>query len=251
MRFLCCPAAAHTDCRVSWYDVLIIDYDGQANATDALRAATSGGTTYDAMKAKHTPYVQPARVLNPQGGAGVLDVLPSCFDVSALESELSTQPDRVTRFSTVADKYRDKYDVVIVDTPPALGLLTISALYAADEMIIAVQPQYMAVKGLLQLNDAVTTVSTNRGVPVGVYVLFTQYDRRKSLHRLTVEQVTGAGFRTFDTKIRDNVALGEAPAVGVDIFRYAPRSNGAQDYDALTDEYLNAHKLRHLKHGYK
>ena len=233
------------------YDVLIIDYDGQANATDALRASTEAGTTYDTMKARTTPYVQPARVLKPSGGAGVLDVLPSTFDLSALETELSNQPDRVTRFSTVADKYRDKYDVVIVDTPPTLGLLTISALYAADEMIITVQPQYLAVKGLLTLRDAVTTVAANRGEPLNAYVLFTQYDRRKSLHRLTVEQVEGAGFHTFAAKIRDNVALGEAPAVGVDIFRYAPRSNGAADYDALTDEYLNGHKVRHLKHGYK
>lgn len=230
------------------YDVLIIDYDGQANVTDALRVPTSGGTTYDAMK-RHAPYIQPARILTAEAGAGVLDVLPSTFDLSALETELSNQSDRVTRFSTVADKYRDKYDAVIVDTPPTLGLLTISALYAADEMIITVQPQYLAVKGLLQLNDAVTTIAGNRGAPIGVYVLFTQYDRRKGLHRLTVEQVEAARFRTFETKIRDNVALGEAPAVGVDIFRYAPKSNGAADYDALTTEYLNAHKLRHLKHG--
>lgn len=233
------------------YDVLIIDYDGQANATDALRVPTGAGTTYDTMKARTTPYVKPARILPVEVGAGVLDVLPSTFDLSALETELADQSDRVTRFATVAAKYRDKYDVVIVDTPPTLGLLTISALYAADDMIITVQPQYLAVKGLLQLNDAVTTISENRGASVEVYVLFTQYDRRKGLHRLTVEQVEGAGFRTFGTKIRDNVALGEAPAAGVDIFRYAPKSNGAQDYDALTDEYLNAHKLRHVKHGYK
>ena len=62
------------------------------------------------------------------------------------------------------------------------------------------------------------------------YVLFTQYDKRKGLHRMTAEQVEGAGFPVFDTKIRDNVALGEAPATGNDIFRYAPHSNGAQDY---------------------
>ena len=233
------------------YDVLIIDYDGQANATDALRVPTDAGTTYDTMKARTTPYVEPARILTAEAGAGVLDVLPSTFDLSALETELSSQADRVTRFSTVAAKYRDKYDVVIVDTPPTLGLLTISAIYAADDMIITVHPQYLAVKGLLQLNDAVTTIAGNRGANVGVYVLFTQFDRRKGLHRLTVEQVEAAGFHTFAAKIRDNVALGEAPAAGVDIFRYAPRSYGAQDYDALTDEYLNAHKLRHVRHGYK
>lgn len=233
------------------YDVLIIDYDGQANVTDTLRVDTRGGTTYDTMKARLTPHVEPSRVLDVEPGAGVLDVLPSTLNLSALETELSNQPDRLTRFAGVVDKYRDKYDVVIIDTPPTLGLLTISAIYAADEMIIAVQPQYLAVKGLLSLTDAVKTIATNRGRPVEVKILFTQYDRRKSLHKLTADQVEAAGFRTFATKIRDNVALGEAPAAGVDIFRYAPRSNGAADYNALTDEYLNAHKIRHVKHGYR
>lgn len=233
------------------YDVLIVDYDGQANVTDALRVPTEGGTTYDTLKRPTTPYVQPVRVLAPDDGAGVLDVLPSTSDLSALETELSNQSDRVTRFTSVVGKYRDKYDAVIVDTPPTLGLLSISALYAADELFIPVQPQYLAVKGLLQLSEAVDAVAGNRGEPLPAYVLFTQYDRRKGLHRLTVEQVEAARFQTFGTKIRDNVALGEAPAVGLDIFRYAPKSNGARDYEALTDEYLNAHRLRHVKHGYK
>ena len=236
--------------RLRGYDVLIVDYDGQANVTDTLRVPTSGGTTYDAMKARVTPYIKPARVYDPDGTAGFLDVLPSCPDVSALEIGMAEQSDRLTRFNTVIAKYTDKYDVIIVDTPPTLGLLTVSALYAADDLIIPIQPQYLAVKGLLTLNDAISTVNKNReGLNLKVYVLFTQYDRRKGLHRLTVEQVEGAGFRTFTTKIRDNVALGEAPAAGRDIFSYAPRSNGAADYDDLTAEYLNAQRVRHIKHN--
>lgn len=235
--------------RLRGYDVLIIDYDGQANVTDTLRVNTSGGTTYDTMKKRVTPYIQPARVLDAEGkGCGVLDVLPSCFDLAALETELANQPDRLERFAAVAGKYRDKYDVIVVDTPPTLGLLTISALYATDDLIVTVQPQFLAVKGLLALDDAIATVAGNRGVKIPTFVVFTQYDRRKGLHRLTVEQVTGAGIQALNTKIRDNVALGEAPAVGLDIFRYNARSNGAQDYDALTTEYLAAHKLAKSKH---
>ena len=235
--------------RLRGYDVLIIDYDGQANVTDTLRVTTANGTTYDAMKKRVTPYIPPVRVLAAEGkGVGVLDVLPSCFDLSALDTELADAPDRLTRFATVADKYRDKYDVIVVDTPPTLGLLTISALYATDDLIVTVQPQYLAVKGLLALDDAIATVAGNRDVRIPTFVVFTQFDRRKGLHRLTVDQVTGAGFRTFETKIRDNVALGEAPAVGLDIFRYNPKSNGAQDYDDLTTEYLDAHKVAKSKH---
>ena len=244
--------------RLHGLDVLIIDYDGQANTSDTLRAPAVGGTIYDAMRDPATPYIEPARILAPDRatGAGVLDVVPSCSDLSAVEVELSNQPDRVTRFAAVVGKYRDKYDVVIIDTPPTLGLLSISALYAADELIIPTQPQYLAIRGLVALSDVIATVSANRetlpfqGGPLPSRVLFTQYDKRKGLHRLAVEQVR-AVLPAFITMIRDNVALGEAPAVGVDIFRYAPKSNGAKDYDALAAEYLKGAKLRHVKHGYK
>lgn len=237
--------------RLRGYDVLVIDYDGQANVTDTLRVSTDNGTTYDTMKAKTTPYVQPVRVLPPGDGVGVLDVLPSCTDLSALETEMSNQPDRITRFATVVNKYRDKYDVVVIDTAPTLGLLTISAIYAADELIIPVQPQYLAVKGLLTLNDTITAIRDNKGEALPVRVLLTQYDKRKGLHRITAEQVEAAGFDVFPTRIRDNVALGEAPAVGLDIFRYDTRCKGSQDYNAVVGDYLNRIKIRHTKHGYK
>lgn len=237
--------------RLRGYDVLLIDADGQANVTATLGVPTDGGTTYDTLQKRDTRYIAPVRVLPVEGGAGVLDVLPSCSDLSAIDIEIAEQPDRLTRFSTVVDKYRDKYDAVIIDTPPALGILSLSALYTSDVVIIPTEPHYLAVKGILTLNDAINAVSSNRPVPVEVDVLFTRYDKRLSLHRVTVEQVTGAGFHVYDTKIRNNVALGEAPAANLDIFRYAPKSNGAADYDALTVEYLNTHKLRHLKHNYK
>lgn len=233
------------------YDVLIIDYDGQANATYSLGVSASGGTIYDAMKARAAKYIQPARVLPSTDTAGVLDVLPSCVDLAALETELADKADRLTRFAAVVEQYNDQYDVIFVDTPPTFGLLTVSALYTADDLIVAVQPQYLAVKGLVELDTAIKTINENRRgrAALNVYVLITQYDRRKSLHRLTAEQVEASRFHTFDAKIRDNVALAEAPAVGVDIFRYAPRSYGAADYNALADEYLNKRKLRHVKHG--
>lgn len=239
--------------RLRGFDVLIIDYDGQANATDALRVSTEGGTVYDAIKKPITFFIPAARVLNPESSAGVLDVLPACADLSACEVELSNQSDRVVRFSTVVEKYRQKYDFVLIDTPPTLGLMTVSALYAADELIVPTQPEYLAVRGLLALNDVVNTVNQFRkGFPLYPRVVFTQYDKRKSLHRSTVEQVAAAsGFRTFTTTIRDNVALGEAPASGVDIFRYNPRCIGAQDYSALADEYLSGSKISHVNHKYK
>lgn len=245
--------------RLRGRDVLIIDADGQANLTAYLGVSNPapGSTTFDALKAPITPFIEPLRVLDaaPYNGtnpeetpAGVLDVLPAVADLSAIEAGLVTEADRLTRFRTVADKYRTRYDCIIIDTPPAVGTLTVGALFAADAVIIAVQPEYLAVQGLLSLSRAIDTLNANGANIEETRVLFTRYDKRKGLHRLTVEQVEAAGFRSYRTKIRDNVALGEAPAAGLDIFRYAPRSNGAADYAALADEIQERRPIKHVKH---
>lgn len=238
--------------RLRGFDVLAVDLDGQANLSVTLGVEVrKGSTTYDAMKRPAAPYIAPVRVLGPENGAGVLDVLPACEDLAACEVELSNQTDRVTRLRSYLEQFRGQYDFIIIDTPPALGLLTISALYAADETIITVQPQYLAVQGLISLTGTIRKINTARPVELKTRVLFTQYDRRKGLHRLTVEQVRAAGFPAFRSVIRENVALGEAPAVGSDIFRYAPKSNGAADYMELCGEFLTGAKVRHRSHGYR
>ena len=243
--------------RLRGCDVLIIDADGQANLTAYLGVSNPapGCTTFDALKAPTTPFIEPLRVLDagtPDGSpAGVLAVLPAVPDLSAVEAGLVTEADRLTRFRTVADKYRPRYDCIIIDTPPAVGTLTVGALYAADAVIITVQPEFLAVQGLLSLSRAIDTLNANGANIEETRVLFTQYDKRKGLHRLTVEQVEAAGFRVFRTKIRDNVALGEAPAAGLDIFRYAARSNGAADYAALADEIQERRPIKHTRHTNK
>lgn len=238
--------------RLRGFDVLAVDLDGQANLSVTLGVGnTTGPTTYDAMKRPAAPYIPPVRVLGPETGAGVLDILPASEDLAACEVGLSNQTDRVTRLGAYLGQYADKYDFILIDTPPALGLLTISALYAADTAIITVQPQFLAVQGLIRLRDAIGKINAARAVDLNTRVLFTQYDGRKGLHRLTVEQVRAAGFPTFAAIIRENVALGEAPAVGLDVFRYAPRSKGAADYTDLCAEFLTGAGVRHRAHGYR
>ena len=124
--------------RLQGYDVLAVDVDAQANLTGCFRIEAEE-TTADALAETSTPYINPVRVLSPEGTAGVLDVLPSCRDLMAVEIDLTNKGDRFTRLTTVIDKYRDKYDFIIIDTPPASGVLTISALFAADEYIITVK----------------------------------------------------------------------------------------------------------------
>lgn len=238
--------------RLRGCDVLIVDADGQANLTACLGVAPvpPGRTTFDALKTAKTPLIEPVRVLDADTDtrAGVLDVLPAVADLSAVEAGLVNEADRLTRFAAFLEQYRTRYDAIIIDTPPAVGLLTLSALRAADAVIITVQPQYLAVQGLISLTGIIERLNAGGAFIVDTRVLFTQYDKRKGLHRLTVEQVEAAGFAVFRTKIRDNVALGEAPAVGVDIFRYAPRSNGAADYNALADEIQARQPIKHTKH---
>ena len=237
--------------RLRGCDVLIIDADGQANLTACFGITPRPGqTTFDALKTSTPPQITPARVLAAEPrkrgagtpAAGVLDVLPGVPDLSAVEAGLIGEPDRLTRLRAALGQYRDKYDYIIIDTPPAVGMLTISALYAADTVIIAAQPQYLAVQGLLSLSGIIDKLRAAGAAVKDTRVLITQYDRRKSLHRLTAAQVEAAGFHVCSTLIRDNVALGEAPAAGVDIFRYAPRSNGAADYNALADEIRGRRK---------
>ena len=195
------------------FDVLCIDLDGQGNLTDTLGVDTStvNGTTFDTLKERITPYVPAVRVRQPEGkGVGVLDVLPATRDLFAFEAMIAN---------------------------------------AADNAIIPTNPDFLSSRGLVSLNDTVQGINGNRTVPLDYRVLFCKYDKRKGLHRLTVEQVRAA-FPTFDTVIRDNVALGEAPAAPADIFQYAPRSFGAQDYKAFADEYVKRNRLRHLNHKY-
>jgi len=238
--------------RGSGFDVLCIDMDGQCNLTDTFGVDTSKaqGTTYDALKVRNANYVQPVRVFPSGRGVGVLDVLPSERDMFAAEVMLSNEPDRVTRFGTVVNKYRDKYDVILIDTTPTVGLLSISALYAADTAVIPTTADALSSRGLVSVKDIIQGVNENRTLaPLAYKVLICKYDKRKTLHRLTVEHVRAA-FPMFDTVIRDNVALAEAPAAQTDIFQYAPRSYGAEDYRALAAEYVKAYKLRHLNHKY-
>ena len=235
--------------RLSGYDVLAVDLDGQANLTQCFRAEAND-TIADALADTSTPFINPVRVLSPEGTAGVLDVLPSCRDLQAVEIDLANKPDRFTRLSGVIEKYREKYDVIIIDTPPASGVLTISALFAADEYIITVKPEYLDIQGLAAIEHTIKRVEKTQAARMAGRVLFTHYDRRKVIHNLTIDEVEGLNTPTFKTRIRSNVALSEAPYFGTDIFRYNKRSNGAQDYAALVAEYLNGRKLKHCKHTY-
>jgi len=135
---------------------------------------------------------------------------------------------------------KNKYDFILIDCPPSLGLLTLNALTASDQVYIPLQAQFLATQGLSKLNEVIGIVKRklNKKLEIGG-VFLTQYNSRKVLNR-DVATVVEDFFKekVFKTRIRDNIALGEAPSAGIDIFRYNPKCPGAADYLALTKEMM-------------
>ena len=138
------------------------------------------------------------------------------------------------------DPIKNSYDYVIIDSHPSLGLLTINSFTASDEILIPLQAQYLALQGLTKLMEVVDKIKQrlNKGLSIGG-VFITQYDSRKVLNRDVAETIqTHFKDKVFKTKIRDNIALAEAPSQGLDIFRYNSKSYGAEDYLKLSKELI-------------
>jgi chromosome partitioning protein len=139
---------------------------------------------------------------------------------------------------------RNNYDYILIDSPPSLGLLTINSFTASDEIFIPLQAQYLALQGLAKLTEVIEKIKKrlNKELSIGG-VFITQYDSRKVLNRDVVATIQ-AHFKdvVFKTIIRDNIALAEAPAQGLDIFRYNAKTNGAEDYLSLSKEIIKRHK---------
>ena len=216
------------------YSVLVVDLDSQANTSDSLRAAPDAATTYDMLTRMAAP--EPCHYIQASEGEPALDLIPGCADLDALPGTLIHEGDAF-RLARLLEEYSD-YDFIVIDTPPALSILTLSPLIAADDLILPMEPAYMETAGLAKMARTVATVAASRTKPLRSTVLLVKYDGRKGLHRLTSDSIKAGGASVFDTKIRQCLALAEAPGFKLDIFRYNPTCNGAKDYEALTLEYL-------------
>jgi len=212
--------------------VLLIDLDPQANLSQSLGLANQEKTIYGALKGDYK--LDPITILKG------FDIVPSTLDLSGAEVELSSEPGREYILKELLNNIRDSYDFVVIDSPPSLGLLTINAFTASDEIIIPLQAQFLAMQGLAKLVEIVEKIKIrlNKSLKVGG-VFITQYDGRKILNRDVFETIN-AHFKSeiFKTKVRDNIALAEAPSQGLDIFRYNAKSKGAEDYLSLAKEIL-------------
>jgi chromosome partitioning protein len=210
--------------------VLLVDLDPQANLTHSLGIQEGEENIYTAIKGE--TIARPIKLLEG------LDVIPSTLNLSGAEVELAGEAGREFILQEILSPLVSKYDYVIIDIPPSLGLLTINALACSDEVIIPLQAQYLATQGLTKLLEVIDKIRKrlNKKLKLrGVFI--TQYDSRKVLNR-EIEATIREHFKgkVFTTMIRENISLAEAPAKGLDIFRYDPNSYGAIDYKALAKE---------------
>ncbi len=168
-----------------------------------------------------------------------LNLIPSALDLSALEIEISSKKGREILLKKVISSINKKYDYILIDASPSIGLLTINALVAAEKVFIPVQTEFIALNGLARFVEIIEKVSPlNPKLKIGG-IIPTRYDSRKVLNRSVIDKINEI-FPQYILKtiIRENIAVAESIAAAQDIFEYAPKSNGANDYNALVNEIL-------------
>lgn len=214
--------------------VLLVDLDAQANLTFSL------GFNLNEERPNIYEAITGAAELQPIQIKPGLDVVASSLDLSGVDVELSGEAGREYLLKELLDPIKRRYDFIIIDTAPSLSLLTINAFTASDEVIIPLQAEVLAFQGLGKLAEVIDKIKKRLNKRLEIAgILITLYDSRRIINRDVVEAIQ-KNFKTkvFNTKIRGNVSLAEAPARGKDIFSYEPKSNGAEDYAALCKEIL-------------
>ena len=217
------------------FRVLLVDIDPQGSTTSGVGLSKKGlaGSSYDLLIGRASP-------LNSVRAAGFagLYIIPSNLDLAAAEFELPSISGREYLLKNALDTIKDKYDFVIIDCPPSLGLLTINALTASDSVIIPMQCEFYALEGLTQLTMSLKNVRKlyNPGLTIGG-IIITMYNSQLNLTKQVVEELRKYyPDKLFNTFIPRNVKLSEAPSYGMPVIYYDHLSPGAKAYTALANE---------------
>ena len=178
-----------------------------------------------------------------------LDVVPSSVDLVATELELSDAVEREFRLRNALQEVRERYDYIIIDCPPSLGLLTINALAAADAVLIPMQCEYFALEGVSQILNTIERVRERINPELQIEgVALTMYDERMNLSRQVATEIRSYfGEKVYDTVIPRNVRLGEAPSFGQPIIIYDIRSRGSEAYLQLAQEFVRRAEIGKLE----
>ena len=217
---------------------LLLDGDPQGNASSGM------GLTKDSLTKTVYDVILGAAPLAEVIHTGVqfkhLDVAPATADLAAAEVEIVDQPERERAMRLAVETVRDRYDYILIDCPPSLGLITVNMLAAADSLLIPVQCEYYALEGLSQLLNTVHLVQRSLNETLAVEgVLLTMYDARLNLSRqVAADAREYFGNQVFDTVIPRNIRLAEAPSFGKPIILYDVASIGAQSYMSVAKELI-------------
>lgn len=222
-------------------NVLLIDLDPQSHTTIHLgfEPPQIGKSLYDLLVnqtplsdvLKKTPYKN-------------LDLIPSKIDLASAEIELVNEVGREIILREILKKNKVKYDYIIMDCPPSLGLLTLNALTTAKEVFIPIQAEFFALEGLTKLFQTIKIVKERLNPELEIKgIIITMYDKRKNICR-DVERKVEEYFKdkVFKTRIRENVRLAEAPSYGKPIGEFDSNSYGAEDYKKLVKEIIKQEK---------
>lgn len=227
-------AAIAAGLALSGYKVLSIDLDGQGNLTHTMQADSKHYNALDLLQGKAT--AADAIQKTPAG-----EIIAASPLLSGADKELAG----LDTLQKALTPIRGNYDFIIIDTPPALSLVTINAFTAANGVIIPAGADAYSLQGIGQLYDTIQTVQSRLNPALKILgILLTRYSGRAILSRDLAEVITetAANLKTqvFKTRIREAIAIKEAQAMRTDIFTYAPKSNPAKDYSSLLDEILKA-----------
>ena len=217
--------------------ILLVDFDPQINATVGIGIDLNDEdkTVLDAI---HD--ISKTKSIIVENVVQNLDVLPGSIELSSLETEMLNQAEKDKALRKVIESVRDEYDYVIIDCPPAVGIITVNALTASDACIIPVQCEYFSLEGLNQVLAAVEIVRSGMNPELKVEgILFTMFDSRTRLAQDVVNEVkNNISERVFETLIPRNIRLAEAPSNGMTILDYEGSSIGAERYRKLAAEIL-------------
>lgn len=218
--------------------VLLLDLDPQANSSISfLDPLSVERSAYELLMDGQAP-VEQAVYKSPVEG---LDIIPARISLAKLEAKLIGDFDAAFRLKDRLEPFRQEYSVIVIDTPPTLGLITVNALVAATHVLVPIQSSYFALEGTDDLLETIEKVKARPNPDLQLLgVLVTLHDKRTTLAREVHEQIRRVfGPKLFETVITKSVRLEESPAYKESIFSFAPNSSGAIEYAKLCEEVMS------------
>lgn len=214
------------------YKVLIVDLDAQSNLTSSLLSTSPDRTLYNALTERTDLPTLPIKEN--------LWLSPSTLELAGVELELASSYGRETILRDLLQEYGEKFDFILLDCPPSLGLISVNAIVASTEVYVPMTAEALPYKGMEMLTHFLELLQKNLRKKTEISgILLTRHQKNKNLSKLVEEDIRKTyGEKVFKTNIRENVSIAEAPLTQTNILTYAPKSNGAEDYRNLAEEVI-------------